>query len=404
MNEVAERFDPETGEIVSDDGEGASLAVRMSQAEVSQAVADARKYPRNLKLAKNNITTLVMLDDTTAGECVYALPRGGKPIKGPSIRFAEIVASQYGNCHVGSRIVEVDRFEKVVVAEGVFIDYENNLKRTAQVRRRISDKNGKLYSDDMIVVTGNAAASIALRNAILGGIPKALWREAYDAAEKVIAGDVKTMTERRAGAIAAFGTWGVTPEQVFASLEVRSEEEIGLDQIATLLAMHRAIKSGEQAVEDYFPPRADKAEAEEAARGTAGKLKQIAGQGAQKGQPRKKAEDAKGKQGKAPPEDGGGSGPTEAEPDADPTETPGAEDQPEGGGDDADPASEDEEPEVSDEEARAAFERGQAAYHRGMKQAACPKELRKSQRLFDAWNEGWEVAESESREGPQEGD
>lgn len=328
------------------------------------------------------------------------------------------MASQYGNCHVGSRIVEVDRFEKVVVAEGVFIDYENNLKRTAQVRRRISDKHGKLYSDDMIVVTGNAAASIALRNAILGGIPKALWREAYDAAEKVIAGDVKTMTERRAGAIAAFGTWGVTPEQVFASLEVRSEEEIGLDHIATLLAMHRAIKSGEQAVEDYFPPRTDKAEAEEAARGTAGKLKQIAGkgsgQGAPKGKARKQADGAKesagepqkdkGKQGEAPAEDSGDTAPAEGEPEGDAAGEPAADDQPADGEAAADASDEDEEPAVSDEEARAAFERGQAAYQRGMKQAACPKELRRSQRLFDAWNEGWEEAASENNKNPEGAD
>ena len=67
-----------------------SLAVSLARAEVDQQVATARAMPRSISKAIQNINTLATLDEESAQECIYALPRGGKPIKGPSVRLAEI--------------------------------------------------------------------------------------------------------------------------------------------------------------------------------------------------------------------------------------------------------------------------------------------------------------------------
>lgn len=278
MNDVIERIDHQTGEIIAAAAvpEAVTGVAVQIKTEIEAQMRRAITNPRSPSRIQNNIHGLVMLDEETAAECVYALPRGGKPIKGASVRFAEIVASQYGNCHIGSRVVAVDKFEKVIIAEAVFIDYENNTRITEQTQRRIVDRNGKLFNDDMIVVTGNAARSIAMRNAVLKGVPKAIWRKAYNAAEQVIAGDVKTLAVRRADAIKAFAAFGITPEQIFAALEVEGMDDIGLDEIGTLTAMFKAIKSGEQTVEEYFPAKVDPAKAKEAAKGTAAKLADLA--------------------------------------------------------------------------------------------------------------------------------
>ena len=416
MNDLT-KYDPETGEVMSTalasmEADSLPLAVRLAKVELDQAISTAKAYPRSLTRVRDNVSALVMLDEETAKECVYALPRGGKPIKGPSVRFAEIVASQYGNCKVGSRVVDVNKFEKYVEAEGVFIDLESGMQRTARIRRKISDKNGRVYNDDMIVVTGNAACAIALREAILKGVPKALWRRAYEEAEGVIAGDIKTLAERREGAIRAFAAWGITPDQIFASLEIAGLDEIGLDEIATLTAMFKAIKGGEQQVEDYFPAKAKAAEGVEAAKGTAAKLEGIAKGGkadpdkeAQKEADHRAAEnnraddaarqrmqderDAKAKaKGKATPEtsqegqqqadDGAGSTDTAADPEkaADgPENGAGVEDE----GDGRPP---------TDEEVERAYNRGVTAGKRGMKPNLIPEEYRAHQRLFDAWNDG----------------
>jgi hypothetical protein len=193
--EIIERSDNLPAELT--EAVDASLAVGLSRAEIDTQIATARRYPRQISRVAQSILSLATLDEETAEESMYALPRGGKPIQGPSIRFAEIVKTSYGNCRAAARVVHVDRVEKVVIAEGVFHDLETNTATRAEVRRRICDKYGKLYKDDMIIVTGNAACSIALRNAILGGVPKALWRKAYDAVQHTIAGDVKTLAETR---------------------------------------------------------------------------------------------------------------------------------------------------------------------------------------------------------------
>ncbi len=394
MNQVA-NYDPETGEVMSTalasfEAENAPLAVRLAKVELDQAISTAKAYPRSLTRVRDNVSALVMLDEETAKECVYALPRGGKPIKGPSVRFAEIVASQYGNCKVGSRVVDVNKFEKYVEAEGVFIDLESGMQRTARIRRKISDKNGRVYNDDMIVVTGNAACAIALREAILKGVPKALWRRAYDEAEGVIAGDIKTLAERREGAIRAFAAWGITPDQIFASLEITGMDEIGLDQIATLTAMFKAIKAGEQQVEDYFPAKTNAAAGVEAAKGTAGKLAEIAA-GKDK-ETKGKAEQAEAKAAA----NRGGDDAAKAAQDGQKAEQ-GADTQGNG-----EKAADGPENRASEERSgpttEDAYSRGRKAYARKMTLDACPPDLKGNEDLAEAWANGWKDARDEAGE------
>ena len=176
MNDLP-AHDKETGELTSlpsgyQTG-NQSLAVQLAVAELNQDVISARSFPRSVAMVMRNITQLVMLDEQTAKECVYAVPRDGKTIRGPSIRLAEIIASQWGNCHCASRVVHVDKLEKYVESEGIFHDLETGLKRTARTRKSIARRDGGVYSQDMIMTAGNAAASIGMREAILKGVPKA---------------------------------------------------------------------------------------------------------------------------------------------------------------------------------------------------------------------------------------
>lgn len=246
-------------EIITADGEAlgnnqlaSSVAVQLQKAEIDQLITTARAYPRSLKRVQNAIMSMATLDEESAEECMYALPRGGKPIKGPSIRFAEILKQSFGNCRAAARVVDVDRSEMFVEAEGIFHDLETNSLTTARVRRRISDKNGRLFKDDMIIVTGNAACSIAMRNAILAGVPKPLWRRAYDSVQATITGDITTLSENREKALKALAAFGVKPEQIFTALGREGTEDINVDDIGTLRGMYSALKNGEATVEEMF--------------------------------------------------------------------------------------------------------------------------------------------------------
>ena len=222
----------------------------LNKSEIDQQVATAHRYPRSVKRFRDEALQMVTLNESIAESCIYALPRGGKTIEGPSARFAEVVASAWGNCRAGARVVS-DAGE-FITAQGVFHDLERNVAITYEVQRRITDSKGKRYNADMIGVTGNAASSIALRNAILKGIPKAFWDDMYQAARKTVMGDFKTLANRRADAMKAFVALGITEAQVLAKLEVAGIEDIGLEHLVVLRGLITAIKDGDTTPEQAF--------------------------------------------------------------------------------------------------------------------------------------------------------
>jgi hypothetical protein len=185
---VATEYDLEEVEEGDEQRELSGALSQITSSEIEQQVAVARRFPRSITGFRREATQLVTMDEDTAGECMYALPRAGKKIEGPSARFAEIIANSWGNCRAGARTMDDDG--KFVTAMGFFFDTQKNVAITYEVKRRITDKDGKTFKDDMIGVTANAACSIALRNAILKGVPKAFWKPVYDAARKCAIGDV----------------------------------------------------------------------------------------------------------------------------------------------------------------------------------------------------------------------
>jgi len=225
----------------------ADTLATLNKSEIDQQIATAHQFPRSLKSFLNEARQLVTLSELVAGECVYSLPRGGKNIEGPSARFAEIMVHSWGNCRVGARVISEDA--NFVTAQGVFHDLEKNSAITYEVKRRITDKNGNRFKADMIGVTSNAACSIALRNAALKGIPKALWNEMYEEARHVIMGDIKTLSNRRAEMMSYLVRYGVTPDVAFQVLEVQGEEDITLNHMVTLRGLANALKTGETTLE-----------------------------------------------------------------------------------------------------------------------------------------------------------
>jgi len=230
-----------------------SMVGMLNKSEIEQQITTARRFPRSVKKFRDEALQMVTLSESIAEQCIYALPRDGKTIEGPSARFAEVIASAWGNCRAGARVV--DDSGEFVTAQGVFHDLERNVAITYEVQRRITDRNGRRYKADMIGVTANAACSIALRNAILKGVPKAFWEDMYNEARKVIMGDIKTLANRRATAVAMFQKFGVSVEQILLKLgipEGSGIEDVGLEHLVVLKGLLTAIKEGDTTAEEAF--------------------------------------------------------------------------------------------------------------------------------------------------------
>lgn len=229
-----------------------SALIAINRAEIDGQIATARAFPRSVTAFKREATELVTLDADMAEACIYALPRDGKTVAGPSARFAEVIQHAFGNNRGGARVVAQDG--EFITAQGVYHDLEKNVQVTMEVQRRITDKHGRKFKPDMIGVTGNAAASIAHRNAVLKGIPKALWLPIYEAARKVAIGDVTTLVDRRTHALAWFQNVNVTPEMVCAKLGAAGVDDIGLPELEILTGLRTAIREGSVSPEDAFRP------------------------------------------------------------------------------------------------------------------------------------------------------
>jgi hypothetical protein len=246
--EIAESF-----EIVS---EKIGTLETMERASIDVQISTAKKYPRSLSVVKGKMLSFATLDVETAAGCFFTLPGrkggNGKLIQGPSIRMAEIALSTYQNLRAGARVINDDG--KTVTAQGVCHDLENNVCITVEVKRRVTTNDGRRYSEDMVVMTGNAACSLALRNATFRVVPLALVKPIYEAAKKVAVGDAKTLVTRRADALAHFTKMGVSKDKVFAALGAKAVEDIGLEQLEILIGYANAIREGDATVDEVFSP------------------------------------------------------------------------------------------------------------------------------------------------------
>lgn len=227
----------------------------VEKANVDIQVSTAKRYPRDITRATNNAIAMVTMDQETAQSCSYALPRGGKIITGPSVHFAKIIVSNWGNLRTEARVVQIT--DSQIVSRGVAWDLENNVASAFEVRRSIKGKSGR-FNDDMITVTGNAANSIAYRNAVLSVIPKTVTDRVYKAAQGLITGDLSDdakLAARRQKAVDYFrDEWGITEQEVIKLVGKQTFNQIKAEEIATLIGIQQSLKDGDTNVDDLMEP------------------------------------------------------------------------------------------------------------------------------------------------------
>lgn len=227
----------------------------ITAAEVDVAIATARRFPRVLGDSLDLLKSMATVNRETAESVFYSLRRDGKVIRGRSVRFQEIVASAWGNIRSGSRILGESADGRFVRALGYAHDLQTNNRAEVEVTRRITNKEGRRYSEDMIGVTAMAASAIARRNAMGIVVPEALTEQAYQSALAVAIGDAKTLNERREAAIARFAKLNplITTERILAAIDRKSVAEITLDDLTHLIGLHNAIRDNEQTIDQAFP-------------------------------------------------------------------------------------------------------------------------------------------------------
>ena len=230
----------------------------LERVEIDMQIATAHRFPRSVERFVAAATMLATVDEETAESCWFNRPVGRKRdgtveyAEGPSVRMAEIVAGTFGNLRVSGRITEMT--PRYVRAQGLCLDLENNVAITAEVVESTVTSSGNPYSERMRLVVAKAALSKAIRDAIFRVVPRAICRPIIRAARDVALGRGLTMDARRSRAMEWIAKLGIAEERVFVALGVRGPADLTIELLTRMSGIKAAIKEGEIAADEAFPP------------------------------------------------------------------------------------------------------------------------------------------------------
>ena len=221
--------------------------------EIQAAMVIAQKCPRDVVSAQKRIMN-ACTRKKLAESALYAYPRGGQTVTGPSIRLAEVLAQSWGNIDFG--IIELEQ----KVGESSMMTYawdlETNTRQTkvftVKHERKAHGGITKLTDPrDIYELTANQGAR-RLRACILGVIPGDIIEDAVEQCEKTMkSGEKEPLIERIKKMGSAFMEMGVNAamleKRLGHKLEVCSETEM-----VTMRKIYLSLKDGMSTKDQWF--------------------------------------------------------------------------------------------------------------------------------------------------------
>ncbi len=227
------------------------LTVTRIENETQQAFAI--QHPRSIKELTGRALEELRAFPAFANKAYYSIPYKDYTetppktvmVEGPSIKAANALVRHWGNNASGFRVVGMD--EERILIQGVFLDYETNMRRTAEisVSRKARKRDGSYYvlAPDRLNMSIQAGGSKAVRNAIMNAMPVGLV-DGYFAEAKSIAA--------RGGKPPAADTGKGTPEDISAEMEqtLKAFENLGVPraEVANYVIRHPELADEEQVV------------------------------------------------------------------------------------------------------------------------------------------------------------
>ena len=222
--------------------------------EVQAAMVMAKKFPRDEIDASNRIRK-VCLRKGLAEQAEYSYPKGGKNVKGASIRLAEALAQNWGNIDYG--IIELSRNTGESEMMAYAWDLETNTRRTMiftvlHIKEKKSGAVSLTDSRGIYEITANMGAR-RMRACILAVIPGDIVEDAVTECRKTLTGSYREPLKERAKKIIAVF------DDKFKVSKAMIEDRFGYDLEAftendylSLVSIHNSLKDGMSKREDWF--------------------------------------------------------------------------------------------------------------------------------------------------------
>jgi hypothetical protein len=222
--------------------------------EVQGAIVIARKFPRDQKEARERILQECRRP-ALADAAIYAYPRGGQTVSGPSIRMAEAIGQNWGNFQFGVR--ELSQANGMSTAQAYAWDVERNVRaeKTFQIphTRYVKDKGNVRLTDprDIYEMVANQGAR-RVRACILSLIPGDIVDAALAECEKTQNDHGDVTAEKVKGMLTAFAEVGVNRQVLETYLKHRAEE-CTRAEVKALSRIMLSIRDGMSKPEEFFP-------------------------------------------------------------------------------------------------------------------------------------------------------
>lgn len=235
---------------------GALAQVESSRAiqEVQAAMVIAQKFPRDEAAAYNRIMKSCERY-SLAEKAMYAFPRGGSRVTGPSIHLAKAIAKAWGNLNYGIRELEANEGSSVV--ESYCWDLETNVKESkifTVSHKRKANGQIKTLTDprDIYEMVANQG-SRRLRACILGVIPEDVVEATIKRAEKTLAGGNggTPLVDRVRDMVAWFDKQGI-PQDVLEKKLGHNVAAIDETELVELRKIANSLKDGMTKRSDWF--------------------------------------------------------------------------------------------------------------------------------------------------------
>lgn len=195
----------------------------------------------------------------------YSIPRGGKKIEGPSIRFAEAAARALGNLSIESVVIHDDPERRMVrisvvdveinlpfsqdIVVDKFIERQQLKQGQSAISSRMNSSGRVVYrveaDEGELLVKQAALTSKAVRTLVLRLLPGDVLEDAMDACVATLSReDAKDPLAARKKILDGFASVGVSPSEL--KLFVGGDlEYVNQEKIAELRALYQAIRDGE---------------------------------------------------------------------------------------------------------------------------------------------------------------
>lgn len=228
------------------------VAGTRAEHEVQASFVIAQKFPRCEEQCYTDIIKACKRP-FLAEQAMYAYPRGGTLVTGPSIRLAEAMAQSWKHLDFG--IEEVSQSNGVSVAKAFCIDLQKNTRstKTFYVKHERHSRKGitKLTDPREIYELVANQGARRLRACILAILPGDVVEAAVDQCRKTLESSDVPIADRIRKMVLAFDELGVKLEHLEKRLGHKLDATIPAE-LVTLQGVHKSIKDGMASREDFF--------------------------------------------------------------------------------------------------------------------------------------------------------